>query len=258
MRIVRYEQGGHAGTGILEGGIVHEVEGHLFEGPRPGASIAPIGQVSLLPPMRPGKIVAVGLNYLDHILVDGFGRERPANPIIFLKPPSSLVGHDSAIVLPEGPERVESEAELAVVMGRRARYVRAGQAADYILGLTCANDVSARDYQAADGQWVRAKGFDTFTPLGPCIVTGLRPDNLTITCRLNGQVHQESSTSKLLFDVPYLMEFISRIMTLEPGDVIMTGTPAHPPRMQPGDVVEVEIEGIGTLRNPVIAEEPPL
>src|SRR5919199_4904128 len=126
MRIVRYERGGHAGTGILEGGIVHEVEGDLFEGPRPGASIAPIGQVSLLPPVRPGKIVAVGLNYLDHILVDGFGRERPANPIIFLKPPSSLVGHDSVIVLPEGPVRVESEAELAGGVWPLAPGVRGG------------------------------------------------------------------------------------------------------------------------------------
>ncbi len=258
VRIVRFERGGCAMTGILEEGIVREAAGDLFSRLRPGDLVAPIEDVRLLPPVQPGKIVAIGLNHLDHILADGFGRERPANPIIFLKPPSSLTGHGSDIVLPVGPERIESEAELAVVIGRRARYVRADQALDYMLGLTCANDVSARDYQFADGQWVRAKGFDTFTPLGPCIVTGLRPDNLTITCRLNGQVHQESSTSKLLFDVPYLIEFISRVMTLEPGDVILTGTPAHPPRMKPGDIVEVEIEGVGILRNPVVAEEPPL
>lgn len=258
MRIVRFERGGCAMTGILEEGIVREAAGDLFSRLRPGDLVAPIEDVRLLPPVQPGKIVAIGLNHLDHILADGFGRERPANPIIFLKPPSSLTGHGSDIVLPVGPERIESEAELAVIIGRRARYVRADQALDYMLGLTCANDVSARDYQFADGQWVRAKGFDTFTPLGPCIVTGLRPDNLTITCRLNGQVHQESSTSKLLFDVPYLIEFISRVMTLEPGDVILTGTPAHPPRMKPGDIVEVEIEGVGILRNPVVAEEPPL
>lgn len=257
MRIVRFEREGRAAAGILKGGFIHEAEGDLFGQPRAGAVVGPVDDVVLLPPVRPGKIVAIGLNYLDHILVDGFGREQPATPIIFLKPPSSLTGHGSNIVLPVGPERVESEAELAVVIGRRARHVRADQSADYILGLTCANDVSARDYQVADGQWVRAKGFDTFTPLGPSIVTGLRPDNLTVTCRLNGQVHQESSTSKLLFDVPYLIEFISRVMTLEPGDVLLTGTPAHPPRMKPGDVVEVEIEGVGILRNPVVAEEPP-
>lgn len=258
VRIVRFEREGHAVAGILDDGFIREAEGDFFGHLQPGALVAPVEDVRLLPPVRPGKIVAIGLNYLDHILVDGFGREQPANPIIFLKPPSSLVGHGADIVLPVGPERVESEAELAVVIGRRARYVRADHAADYILGLTCANDVSARDYQFADGQWVRAKGFDTFTPLGPCIVTGLRPDNLTVTCRLNGQVHQESSTSKLLFDVPYLVEFISRVMTLEPGDVIMTGTPAHPPRIKPGDVVEVEIEGVGTLRNLVVGEEPTL
>ncbi|HEU4792588.1 MAG TPA: fumarylacetoacetate hydrolase family protein [Nitrolancea sp.] len=257
VRIVRFERGGRAVIGILNDGIIYEAEGELFGQLRPGALVAPVEDVRLLTPVRPGKIVAIGLNYLDHILVDGFGREQPANPIIFLKPPSSLIGHGADIVLPSGPERVESEAELAVVIARKARYVRAGQAADYILGLTCANDVSARDYQFADGQWVRAKGFDTFMPLGPYIVTGLRPDNLTVTCRVNGQVHQESSTSKLLFDVPYLIEFVSRVMTLEPGDVILTGTPAHPPRMKPGDVVEIEIEGVGTLRNPVVAEELP-
>lgn len=258
MRIVRFKREDRARTGILTDGVIYEMEGDPFGQPRTGAPVAPVYDVLLLPPVLPSKIVAVGLNYLDHILADGFGREQPANPIIFLKPPSSLVGHGGAIALPKGTERVESEAELAVVIGRRARYVRAEQAGDYILGLTCANDVSARDIQSADGQWVRAKSFDTFTPLGPWIVTGLRPDNLSITCRLNGQVHQESSTSKLLFDAPYLIEFISRVMTLEPGDVIMTGTPAHPPRMKPGDVVEIEIEGIGTLRNPVVAEEPPL
>ncbi len=258
VRIVRFERDGCAEIGILEDGIVREAPGDLFSQIRPGGLVAPVDDVRLLPPVQPGKIVAIGLNYLDHILADGFGRERPANPIIFLKPPSSLTGHGSDIVLPVGPERIESEAELAVVIGRRARYVRADQALEYVLGLTCANDVSARDYQFADGQWVRAKGFDTFTPLGPCIVTGLRPDNLAITCRVNGQVYQQSSTSKLLFDVPYLIAFISRVMTLEPGDVILTGTPAHPPLMKPGDVVEVEIEGVGILRNSVVAEEPPL
>jgi 2-keto-4-pentenoate hydratase/2-oxohepta-3-ene-1,7-dioic acid hydratase in catechol pathway len=257
VQIIRFQREGHGAYGILEGQTVHEATGDPFDRITPGVPVARLDEVVLLPSVRPSKIIAIGLNYLDHIIADGFGSQQPANPIIFLKPPSSLVGHGASIILPDGPERVESEAELALVIGRRARYIRAEQADDYILGFTCANDVSARDYQFKDGQWVRAKGFDTFTPLGPGIVTGLFPGDLQIICRVNGQVRQQSRTGQLLFDVPYLVEFISRIMTLEPGDVILTGTPGHPPVMKPGDVVEVEIEGVGTLRNPVIAEELP-
>ncbi|MDI3340245.1 MAG: fumarylacetoacetate hydrolase family protein [Sphaerobacter sp.] len=257
MQIVRYRAGDRVAWGVLDGDTVRQASGDPFSGLTPGAEVGPLEAVELLPPVAPSKIVAIGLNYLDHITQDAHGFEQPENPIIFLKPPSSLVAHGGAIVLPQGTERVESEAELAVVIGRRARYVPAERAYDYILGLTCSNDVSARDYQFKDGQWVRAKGFDTFTPLGPAIVTGLRADDLAITCRLNGEVRQQSTTAMLLFGVPYLIEFISRVMTLEPGDVIMTGTPAGPPRMAPGDVVEVEIAGVGVLRNPVVAEELP-
>ena len=257
MHIVRYRDGKRAAYGILEDGVVRQASGDPFSGLTPGAEVGPLEEVTLLPPVEPSKIVAIGLNYLDHITQDAHGFEQPENPIIFLKPPSSLLAHGGNIVLPRGTERVESEAELAVVIGRRARYVPAERAYDYILGFTCSNDVSARDYQFKDGQWVRAKGFDTFTPLGPAIATGLRADDLAIACRLNGEVRQQSTTAKLLFGVPYLVEFISRVMTLEPGDVIMTGTPAGPPRMAPGDVVEIEIEGIGVLRNGVVAEEMP-
>ena len=258
MRIVRLDRDGQPVNGILDGdGLVYLADGDPFVGLRRGPAAGTIEDVTLLPPVQPSKIVAIGLNYLDHITADAPGFERPANPIIFLKPPSSLIGHGGTVILPRGAERVESEAELAVVIGRRARHVPVERALDYVLGFTCSNDVSARDYQFTDGQWTRAKGFDTFTPLGPAVVTDLEPGDLQITCRLNGKVCQQASTAMLLFDVPTLIAFISGVMTLQPGDVIMTGTPAHPPRMQPGDVVEVEIGGIGVLRNPVAAEPEP-
>lgn len=257
IHIVRFQRGDRASYGVLEGDTIYDAQGDPFGGLKQGTAVGPVSEVTLLPPVEPSKIVAIGLNYLDHITEDAPGFEKPENPIIFLKPPSSVVGHGGSIVLPQGVERIDSEAELAVVIGRRARYVRAEDAYDYILGLTCSNDVSARDYQFKDGQWARAKGFDTFTPIGPSIATGVRGDSLAITCRLNGEVKQQSSTEMLLFGVPYLVEFISRVMTLEPGDVIMTGTPAHPPAMKPGDVVEIEIDQVGTLRNTAVAEELP-
>lgn len=258
MQIVRFERGGRAVLGLLEDGIVYEAQGELFGDLTRGTSVGPIDEITLLAPVQPSKLVAIGLNYLDHVTEDAPGFQTPENPIIFLKPPSSIIGHGAGIVYPEGPEHVDSEGELAVVIGRRARYVKAEKVDDYILGFACSNDVSARDYQFKDGQWVRAKGFDTFSPIGPSIATGISAsENLRLTTRLNGEVRQRSSTGNLLFDVPTLIEFISRVMTLEPGDVIMTGTPAHPPRMQVGDVVEIEIERVGTLRNQVVAERRP-
>ncbi|HET9015007.1 MAG TPA: fumarylacetoacetate hydrolase family protein [Thermomicrobiaceae bacterium] len=255
-QIVRFRRDGRPVWGLLEDGVVYAAEGDPFTGLRRGSAVDPVHDVGLLPPVSPSKIVAIGLNYLDHITEDAPDFQKPENPIIFLKPPSSVIGPGDTIVLPTGAEHVDTEGELAVVIGRRARHVHAEDAYDYILGLACSNDVSARDYQFKDGQWARAKGFDTFTPLGPTIATGVRADDLAIVSRLNGEVRQRSTTAKLLFGVPELVEFITSVMTLEPGDVIMTGTPAHPPRMQPGDVVEVEIESVGTLRNPVEAERP--
>jgi 2-keto-4-pentenoate hydratase/2-oxohepta-3-ene-1,7-dioic acid hydratase in catechol pathway len=258
MNIVRYQHGDHWHYGILDGDTVYQASGDPYGGELSrGSAVGPLDEVPLLSPVQPSKIVAIGLNYQDHIAQDAPGFDTPENPIIFLKPPSSLVGHGAEIVLPRGAEHVDSEAELGVVIGRRARYVKAEQCEDYILGLTCANDVSARDYQFKDGQWVRAKGFDTFSPVGPAIVTETRTAGRAITCRLNGEVRQQSNTDMLLFDVPALIEFVSRVMTLEPGDIIMTGTPAGPPTMQPGDVVEIEIEGVGVLRNTAVAEDFP-
>jgi 2-keto-4-pentenoate hydratase/2-oxohepta-3-ene-1,7-dioic acid hydratase in catechol pathway len=252
--ITRFMADGRAQIGVIENGILRQTKGELFGRLAVGPEIAPIEQFELLSPVVPSKLIAIGLNYQDHISQDAPGFETPENPIIFLKPPSALTGHRASIVLPSGVEQIDAEAELAVVIGRECRHVKAANAWDVILGLCPSNDVSARDYQFKDGQWSRAKGFDTFAPLGPAIVTGVTSEDLVITCRVNGEVKQQSSTRYLIFDVPYLIEFVSRVMTLLPGDVIMTGTPAGPPRLTPGDVCEVEIEGLGVLSNTCVAE----
>jgi 2-keto-4-pentenoate hydratase/2-oxohepta-3-ene-1,7-dioic acid hydratase in catechol pathway len=255
MQIVRYQHGDQTHYGLLEDDTVYEASGDPFAGDlRQGTAVAPLNDLTLLTPVQPSKIVAIGLNYQDHIDEDAFDFERPENPIIFLKPPSSLIGHGGTIVLPAGTEKVDTEAELGVVIGRQARNIKAEHYQDVILGLVNANDVSARDYQFKDGQWARAKGFDTFSPVGPAVVTERDPADRTIVSRVNGEVRQSSNTSMLIFDVPTLIEFVSRVMTLEPGDIIMTGTPAGPPTMHPGDVVEIEIAGLGVLRNHVEAE----
>ncbi len=201
----------------------------------------------------PSKIIGIGQNYRAHAAEMGKG--IPDEPLMFLKPRSALLPSGGAIERPTGYDRVDFEGELAVVIGQRARRVTREQALDVVLGFTCCNDVSVRDLQKKDGQWARAKGFDTFCPLGPTIVAGLDPRALAIKTRVNGVVRQDSSTSDLIFDVATLIAFCSQHMTLEPGDVITTGTPAGVGNLSPGDVVEIEIEGIGVLRNPVVARE---
>lgn len=254
MQIIRYHDDGVARLGVLEGEVVRAAGGELFGQLLPQEQVGLLGELHLLPPVAPGKIIAVGLNYADHV-AESTGRAVPETPVIFMKPPSSLIGSGDSIILPAGAHPVHHEAELAVVIGRRAHHVRKMEAYDYILGLTCANDVSARNFQQKDGQWVRAKGFDTFCPLGPCITTGLRAENLAITGRVNGEVRQSSNTRHLIFDLPYLIEFISSVMTLLPGDVILTGTPAGVGPLVAGDTVDVIIEGVGTLTNGVIADQ---
>jgi 2-keto-4-pentenoate hydratase/2-oxohepta-3-ene-1,7-dioic acid hydratase in catechol pathway len=199
---------------------------------------------------RPSKIVCVGRNYLEH--ARELGNEMPERPLIFLKPPSSLIGPGEAIVLPPESQRVEHEAELAVVIGRRARNVSAAQALDYVEGYLPLNDVTARDLQKTDGQWARAKGFDTFCPVGAMRpAAGIDPGRLEVICRVNGEVRQSGNTADMAFSVPVLIEYISGFMTLEPGDLIATGTPAGVGPLADGDVVEVEIPGVGTLSNTV-------
>ena len=200
--------------------------------------------------LRPSKIVAVGLNYLAH--ARELGNEVPTEPLIFLKPTSAIVGDQDDVVYPKASLRVDHEAELAVVIGRRCKDVNEGDAFDYVRGYTCANDVTARDLQESDDQWTRAKGFDTFCPLGPQVVENLDPSSLRVVARVNGEVRQDGHTSDMLFGVPSLVAFISGVMTLEPGDVILTGTPPGVGPVQRGDLMEVEIEGIGVLRNRVV------
>jgi 2-keto-4-pentenoate hydratase/2-oxohepta-3-ene-1,7-dioic acid hydratase in catechol pathway len=198
----------------------------------------------------PSKIIGIGQNYRAHALEMGKG--LPEEPLMFLKPRSSLLPDGGRIERPPGYDRVDYEGELGVVIGRRARRVSREHALDFVMGFTCINDVTVRDLQKRDGQWTRAKGFDTFCPLGPCIVAGLDPANLAIKTRVNGQIKQDSSTSDLIFDVRMLIAFVTAHMTLEAGDVISTGTPAGVGNLAVGDMVEVEIEGIGILSNTVV------
>jgi 2-keto-4-pentenoate hydratase/2-oxohepta-3-ene-1,7-dioic acid hydratase in catechol pathway len=199
----------------------------------------------------PSKIIGIGVNYRAHAVEMGKG--LPEEPLLFLKPRSAMISSGAAIERPAGYERVDYEGELGVVIGRCARRVTPDCALDYVMGFTCVNDVSVRDLQKKDGQWARAKGFDTFCPIGPRIVAGLDPASLRVVTRVNGAVRQDSPTSDLIFDVPTLVAFASMHMTLEVGDVISTGTPSGVGNLAPGDVVEIEIAGIGVLRNSVVA-----
>jgi len=199
----------------------------------------------------PSKIIAIGLNYKDHAAE--MKKALPAEPLVFSKPTTSVIGPDAAIELPMWAGRIDHEAEMAVVIGRRARRVRAAQAMDYVLGLTCLNDVTARELQAKDVQYSRAKGFDTFCPIGPCIAVGLDPSELGVEGWVNGERRHSSNTRELIFPVPYLVEHVTRFMTLNPGDVITTGTPSGVAALNPGDRIEIKVEGVGTLANPCVA-----
>lgn len=208
-----------------------------------------IDEVKVLPPCTPTKLVCVGLNYTDH--AKELNQQIPNEPVLFLKPISSVIASGDNIIYPKQSKRVDYEAELAIVIGRRTHHVNAEKAKDHILGYTCFNDVTARDLQPIDVQWTRAKSFDTFAPIGPYIVTDLDPTNLAIKSKLNGTVRQDGNTKNMVFNAYKLVEFISDIMTLEMGDVIATGTPAGVGPMQKGDTIEIEIEKIGTLKNKV-------
>jgi 2-keto-4-pentenoate hydratase/2-oxohepta-3-ene-1,7-dioic acid hydratase in catechol pathway len=246
----RFENEGRHNFGVVEGEYVEEVEGGLFDPPEFTGRRFPLDGVKLMAPCVPSKILAVGLNYKSHL----GSRPAPSNPDIFYKPVSSLQNPDDPIHLPADATDTHFEGELVVVIGRPARHVSRQEALDAVFGVTCGNDVSERNWQRnTDRQWWRAKGCDTFAPLGPWIVTGLEYADLALQTRVNGEVMQDQRTSDLLFDIPTVIEFVSRYVTLLPGDLIYTGTPGNTKAMTPGDVVEVEIEGIGVLRNPVAA-----
>ena len=251
---VRYKQGDAVSYGILEGESIQPIAGGLFGAREPEGGKTALSDVTLLYPCDPPKVLAVGLNYKSHL----GDREPPANPEIFYKPPTALQHPGGDIVIPPGAKDVHYEAEFVIVMAKTARHVAIEDASDYILGYTCGNDVSDRNWQNGtqgdkkDVQWWRAKGADTFAPLGPSIAVGLDYSRSWIQLRLNGKVMQKQRVSDLLFGPPEIVSFVSRYMTLVPGDVIYTGTPGSTSSMKAGDVVEVEIDGIGVLRNPVV------
>jgi 2-keto-4-pentenoate hydratase/2-oxohepta-3-ene-1,7-dioic acid hydratase in catechol pathway len=251
-RFYRIEQDGVPRHVVDEGDTWRLVEGDIFGAWSTGASVASSGH-RLLPPVTPSKIVAVGLNYKDHAAE--VMKPLPAEPLLFLKPSTAVIGPDDPIVIPEGAGRIDHEAEMGIVIGSRASRVREEDAARYVFGITCVNDVTARELQAKDVQYTRAKGFDTFAPIGPCIATGLAYDSaegLAVEGWVNGTRRQSSSTRELIFPVPRLIAFISAVMTLLPGDVITTGTPSGIGPLAAGDRVTIKVEGVGELTNPVI------
>ncbi len=253
MRIIRYQtQEEGPKYGWLLDDKIGEIEGNPFGRYRRRDAKIALGDVKLLAPCSPSKIVCVGRNYVEH--AKELGNEVPKIPLIFLKPPSSILNPGETIILPPQSKQVEHEAELVAVIGKRGRNVTAEEAKKYICGYTVGNDVTARDLQKTDDQWTRAKGFDTFCPFGPWIDTEFNIADAVITCKVNGQPRQMASTRDMVFSVPTLIAYISSVMTLEPGDLIFTGTPAGVGPLKAGDEVVVEIEGLGVLRNTVKAE----
>jgi 2-keto-4-pentenoate hydratase/2-oxohepta-3-ene-1,7-dioic acid hydratase in catechol pathway len=249
MRLVRFRFGDRIATGVVEGDAVRALAGTFFENPVPSGEEIPVDDVRLLAPILPSKVVCLGKNYAAHAAE--FGGEVPEEPLVFLKPSTSVSGPGDPIPLPPISNRVDYEGELAVVVGRIARNVRAEETFRYVLGYTCGNDVTLRDLQKKDDQWARAKGFDGSCPLGPWVETELDPIDVHLETRVNGEVRQSASTSDMVFGVATIIEFVTAFMTLLPGDVIMTGTPEGVGKLEPGDRVEVVIDGIGVLMNPV-------
>jgi 2-keto-4-pentenoate hydratase/2-oxohepta-3-ene-1,7-dioic acid hydratase in catechol pathway len=253
VRYVRFQRRGKVAYGVLESDTIREVSGGLFGSKAETGAKVKLSEVKLLWPCEPSKILAVGLNYKSHL----GNRPAPTKPELFFKPTTSLLEPEGEIIIPPGARNVHYEGELVIVIGKRATRVSADDASGYIFGFACGNDVSERDWQRDDLQWWRAKGADTFAPLGPAIAVGLDYKKSRLQTRVNGEVKQSQLLSDLLFDAAAVVSFASQYVTLHPGDVIYTGTPGTTSALKPGDVVEVEIDGIGTLRNRV-ASRPPI
>jgi 2-keto-4-pentenoate hydratase/2-oxohepta-3-ene-1,7-dioic acid hydratase in catechol pathway len=246
----RFAFQGEEGYGLMESGVGEKITGSPWAGFQRTGQPINLSEITFLPPCQPTKIVCLGLNYRAH--AREFDSKLPTEPLIFLKPPSALIGHLGEIAYPSLSARVDFEGELAVIMGKTCKNVSENRAMDFVLGYTCLNDVTARDLQRKDGQWARSKGFDTFCPAGPYLVTGIDPSDLAIQTFLNGEERQSSRTSYLIFPIPFLIHHISRAMTLYPGDIISTGTPSGVGPMKPGDKVEVRVEKVGQLINKVV------
>jgi len=262
VRIARFRRSGEIAFGLVEGAgqdpaalSLALLTGHPLFDPTPTGEVVAMSSVRLLAPTQPINVVCVGRNYADHVaeMTGRTGGAATGDPLVFLKPATSVVGPGDAVRLPAGAGRVDHEAELAVVIGRPARDLTVGNALGHVWGYTAANDVTARDQQRSDGQWTRGKGHDTFCPLGPWIETDLDPGDLRVRCTVDAEVRQDGRTRDLLYDVPTVLTFITSFMTLLPGDVVLTGTPAGVGPLAPGSTVEVEVEGVGTLVNPVVA-----
>jgi 2-keto-4-pentenoate hydratase/2-oxohepta-3-ene-1,7-dioic acid hydratase in catechol pathway len=246
-RLYRVKHGPDGRYVVERDGAFHWLEGDVFGEYRAGAAVdGPLGEV--LAPVVPSKIMAIGLNYKDHAAE--MKKALPAEPLLFIKPTTTVIGPEAAIRIPSWAGRIEHEAEMAVVIKRRASRVSAAEAMNYVLGVTCLCDVTARELQAKDVQYSRAKGFDSFAPLGPCIAVGLDPSELEVEGWVNGQKRQHSNTRELIFPVPYVVEWLTRFCTLEPGDVITTGTPSGVGPLVPGDRMMVKVQGVGALSNP--------
>jgi len=251
MKIYRFKHKKKIFYGVLEEESLSPLEGSIFRNFKIKKEKIPISDVLLLPPVKPTKIVAVGANYRNHAME--MERRLPKEPLIFLKPPSAVVGPNDIIVYPKMTKRIDYEGELALIIKRKARLLdESDDVEGYVLGYTCFNDVTARDLQERDGQFTRSKGFDTFASVGPCIDTDIDPSCMRLKTFVNGKLKQSGNTRNLIFSVPFLVRFISNIMTLNPGDIITTGTPAGVGPLVPGDRVDVQIEGIGTLSNTVM------
>jgi 2-keto-4-pentenoate hydratase/2-oxohepta-3-ene-1,7-dioic acid hydratase in catechol pathway len=253
MRMIRYQTREQpASFGWVLDDRVGRIEGNPLAEFRRLEPDLPLNRARLLPPILPGKIICVGRNYAAHAKEHNV--EVPEVPLLFLKPPSAIIGPGANIVLPPQSNQVEHEAELVVVIGKQGRWISPEKTLEHVFGYTIGNDVTARDLQRRDGQWTRGKGFDTFCPIGPWIETEFDPSDALITCRVNDELRQMASTRDMIFSVPTLIAYASSVMTLEPGDLLMTGTPAGVGRLHPNDIVEITIEGLGTLRSPVTAE----
>lgn len=249
MKILRFFYRKKAYWGVVKNRYVFFLKGSPFFRIQPTSRKIALKNMRILPPVNPGKIVLAGLNYKDH--ARELNMEIPREPVIFIKPSTAVVAHNDVIIYPEGVNRLDYEAELAVVIKRKGKDIKPLEVKKYIFGYTCLNDVTARDLQKRDGQWTRAKSFDTFCPVGPWIETEFDPDNARVQTYLNGKLKQDSNTSNFIFSVPYLISFVSAIMTLNPGDIISTGTPSGVGPMRRGDRIETVISGLGTLKNRV-------
>lgn len=249
--LCRYQINARPFLGGICGDQIIPLLGDFFGTLRENGDPVPLDSVRILPPIRPSKVIGIGSNYKKHIAE--MGRDTPTVPKIFLKPSTSVIGHNESIMIPPKTQRVDHEAELGVVMGRTAFCVTEEEAMQYVFGYTCVNDVTARDFQKEDVVFTRGKGFDSFCPIGPWVLPSQENNSRTVKCYVNGELRQDGSTADLLFSIPRLISFVSHVMTLHPGDVIATGTPDGVGPIQPGDEVIVDIEGIGSLRNPVLA-----